>query len=1158
MPDLFDLRIAIGEARDGMHSVDLTLEKHTPYPPIPQLTGDHLELSDSVEIVGSTRVEVSAALLASAQLPATVDFPTTLGDPDAIRLIAESWPDTLIDERMAAVGAAIFSGDAARLVDVLRQQVDATSQYLVHQAPDHTARISVDAEGSLRRVPWERLGPGPGWQAELGSRCAVVRRYPASAVQNFAMSRAPLKFPLRLQAYSVAPELSALPPGGPVGSWGRGLLAGSPQNPWIGGYVDQARQMGALEWEVTSAPPVGSGSEAAIHHLVFSSSAGPLTGGGLRLTARDGSTVTVPGAREPSSVERLVRLLESYGRSPSGLPAPRLLVLHDVGVSLTGSLASQLVYLGLAAGADAVLLVHTGTPDLSAGDFFPWFYRKIMHNWPLDHALLGALSMARSENGLPRGWVFAAREDGVLSLLLTRAVVDESLSLPTGLESAPSLDVGVQLPVPYTREARIIAELVARTEIAVKDYRATLGNEAEQIVGHQFNQEEHDLQYTIHASTRVRDQALAISAGRNAIETLGNRSAEQIAESAARLLNLWMGEPEAAGVAPPPDRSLRPDETLRIGATYGLHVQIGPRRAEAWLAEMFPEAALTEVFKSTPAVTLDVAVFAPPDDFTIAQPHAVLHLPRVGASDEVRIEVVTKSAGVRRLRVCIYYRNTMLQSMMLQVAVGDTATALPRAAGEGGFGPSVDYLASTDLALLEELAAPRLNIFTNDTSSGDHWVGVFPAGQPGAPEPKLYTLSNVDRASKDVRNRLSRVEALPAFRPLQAPPVDAQGHLEWPARVQADRAAGICQLAQRGRDLYDAIFSDVGANLDELERLEARLREPGLISVARCRMDGTTFPWAALYSLDVDVTGSIGLCPVFTNQLAGNRWQAGGEELIDKADLLDDPVRCRGQAACPLNGPAARTTVCPFGFWGFMHQVEQPLQQVSPVPATQVPPELAIPGFSQTSRISMTGDLVRVALGVYEDDALETDAHRDELRALRPATALDVDFEPERALILNAIQAGGRQVYYFYCHGVLDGSIFRLKVGSKSSPGYISVNDLRSAPWRSGVTPLVVLNGCETMALLPERINTFLTMLRRLGAAGVVGTEIEVRPGLARRFGRRILQRLLEGETLGEAFLATRRHLLRQYNPLGLAYTGHAPANLHLHAEGNCVHCART
>ena len=102
----------------------------------------------------------------------------------------------------------------------------------------------------------------------------------------------------------------------------------------------------------------------------------------------------------------------------------------------------------------------------------------------------------------------------------------------------------------------------------------------------------------------------------------------------------------------------------------------------------------------------------------------------------------------------------------------------------------------------------------------------------------------------------------------------------------------------------------------------------------------------------------------------------------------------------------------------------------------------------------------------------------------------------------------------------------------------------------------MVLNACDSLALVPEVIHGFLGKLRGLGACGVIGTEITVWTTLARPFGLSVLGAFLRGDSLGEAILDARRDLLRRFNPLGLAYTPHAPATLHLHDPTACPWCS--
>jgi len=140
---------------------------------------------------------------------------------------------------------------------------------------------------------------------------------------------------------------------------------------------------------------------------------------------------------------------------------------------------------------------------------------------------------------------------------------------------------------------------------------------------------------------------------------------------------------------------------------------------------------------------------------------------------------------------------------------------------------------------------------------------------------------------------------------------------------------------------------------------------------------------------------------------------------------------------------------------------------------------------------------------------------------------------------------GGRYLFYFYCHGEMEGHVFKLKLEPAGRPGYISAADLDRRwrrNWPDQPQPLVVLNACDSLALTPELIHGFLGKLRCLGASGVVGSEVKVWSQLAQPFGAQLMAHILAGWSVGEAFLSVRRDLLRRYNPLGLAYSFYAPA----------------
>jgi len=306
---------------------------------------------------------------------------------------------------------------------------------------------------------------------------------------------------------------------------------------------------------------------------------------------------------------------------------------------------------------------------------------------------------------------------------------------------------------------------------------------------------------------------------------------------------------------------------------------------------------------------------------------------------------------------------------------------------------------------------------------------------------------------------------------------------------------------------------------------------------------------------------------VFKAELEAH-WSPDMVQYDPHQDWLDNPQGCRLNPRCPLSSQdeqVALLTVCPFGFWGFRHQISQPLQAVTPTPCGQIPVEIASAGeyqgvtsFDSTIYLHrVQNERLKLAIGVHPGLA-QAERLPVDITALRP-NELEITYESARDRVLELLKQGGFHFYILYCHGDCDDqeAKFKLVFGPLQDERPISCENLNplKISWPEQPKPLVLLNGCETVAVTPEIAHGLLDRLHELGAAGVVGTEIKVYPRLAYPFGLEILERLLCGASLGEAFLEERKELLRQLNPLGLAYTYYAPAGLHLHVEGACGWC---
>jgi hypothetical protein len=107
--------------------------------------------------------------------------------------------------------------------------------------------------------------------------------------------------------------------------------------------------------------------------------------------------------------------------------------------------------------------------------------------------------------------------------------------------------------------------------------------------------------------------------------------------------------------------------------------------------------------------------------------------------------------------------------------------------------------------------------------------------------------------------------------------------------------------------------------------------------------------------------------------------------------------------------------------------------------------------------------------------------------------------------------------------------------------------------------PLVVINGCHTVAVEPEKVVEFVTALvGSAQASGVIGTEVTVFEPLATVFGLECLQRFFAGASIGDSVRDARLALLKQGNPLGLVYVPFARAGLRLaHADATGLAAGR-
>ena len=345
-------------------------------------------------------------------------------------------------------------------------------------------------------------------------------------------------------------------------------------------------------------------------------------------------------------------------------------------------------------------------------------------------------------------------------------------------------------------------------------------------------------------------------------------------------------------------------------------------------------------------------------------------------------------------------------------------------------------------------------------------------------------------------------------------------------------------LAERGSDAYSDLFgcSDEVPRGDR-EKLESLLQGSGMLSVARCRPHEVNIPWSVLYRL-----------PLINE--SGKRATYCGKARANEA-MLDNPEACRSQPGCPL-GAAPRHTVCPLGFLGVSLEIEQPLGLASSRPEIDVRAELVREAGRDMNVLRVT-EPVKLFAGYHCDLGGFIGWF-----CRRLGDSIEVRHGDSVPMIREEIETGDRPIHHLFCHGVEKDHVFSLLFrASGEDDERIKVSHFPAMPADEPRDRLVFLSCCDGLAATPESINGFVSLFRRHGALGVVGTEIQVKNRFAARFTADVLAHLIGGDGIVAAFRKERRALMRTMNPLGFAYTPLAMGGLHLHQERGCRACHR-
>ncbi len=288
-----------------------------------------------------------------------------------------------------------------------------------------------------------------------------------------------------------------------------------------------------------------------------------------------------------------------------------------------------------------------------------------------------------------------------------------------------------------------------------------------------------------------------------------------------------------------------------------------------------------------------------------------------------------------------------------------------------------------------------------------------------------------------------------------------------------------------GRTLYRRLFVDgpdgreLSNAIDVLERAEDSLKlgRPLRLHV---RSDTVTLPWQYLVP--------IGQAPVDPTTFWGMRFDLSAERVNNGAPAMGPPE-------------SAQSNVIVFARHGSQTDQTVPLAQKQINQLTQMP--------AHVTPVQSGSDFLK-----------ELQVDRSKVSAVVTFLHASTTQDPEGPVILFGDQDK-------VTADELDGL-----------PNAQSVADRLAHPRYLSASPLFVLNACETgPSTIAVPHTTFEEAAFRLGAQGIVVTEVSVWVNLGHSVGTKLLARLGNGEPVSHALAEVRRELRRDgNNPLGLFY----------------------
>lgn len=532
---------------------------------------------------------------------------------------------------------------------------------------------------------------------------------------------------------------------------------------------------------------------------------------------------------------------------------------------------------------------------------------------------------------------------------------------------------------------------------------------------------------------------------------------------------------------------------------YLLGVNVGRFWGPGKAGKPFPDDLLAPLFERQEVLQLAVVVGLP--DGELAQ--ATIDLPRIGDSHLAFFNLVMVRLGRQVIDIDLLYHGHLLQSRRLEVEVVERSEDLLQPSAWPVQDGYLTFTQTTKLdvsGLMPLQESPRKLTIIVERDRDYQRIGLRfyeSSGRDYGMMQSNLTDSSLTSLLTAVRNQL--VKTMNAY----------HGSIKGTTSV-LEKHLGL--WAEIGRHFYTALFPSgryVGSAASGLFS-QVNLAPGSIIQVAPLSPQ-VGVPWELLYDRRIESyrEGHINLCPTFSTH---------------------KPAECPER-----DNPQI---VCPSGFWGYRYIIEQLPGRLEP---HATPPEVTLPmqipnGMPlHFKAIIYTGfNQLKAHLSTLQDLAAKDRLNLTELKSLN-----DVRGELTKA-------ESTADLLYFYTHGgsnTLGAPYIRIGAGED-----ITLIDLDA--WEVNLErkqPLIILNACESADYSPESYENLVEFFCNRGAAGVVGTQCEVKELLANTFMIYFFRNFLKQNSAGQALYDARRTMLLEHSdPRGLVYSLFASAEVKL------------